>query len=84
MNEEKTLGFCCVNCRLPVLKHHWRIEYATTVIDVKAAPPVENYEDFDINLKKVTLRMEGRICSELCMKEFAEKNPELKVIEKLT
>ena len=48
MNEEKTLGFCCVNCRLPVLKHHWRIEYATTVIDVKTAPPVENYEDFDI------------------------------------
>jgi hypothetical protein len=28
--------------------------------------------------------MEGRICSNICMREFTEKNPELKVIEELT
>jgi hypothetical protein len=84
MSEEKTLGFCCANCRLPVLKHHWRIEYATTVIDTKAARPVQNQKDFNINMKRITLRMETRICSELCMREFAEKNPDLKVIQEVT
>jgi len=83
-SEQKTLGLCCANCRLPAPRHHWRIEYATTVIDTKAAPPVQNYEDFNINLKRITVPMEGRICSNICMREFTEKNPELKLIEELT